>query len=52
MAFTEEEIEMANSTEQQADAAHAAMQAKVAAAKRAAATDGRGGWNKPAGGTK
>jgi hypothetical protein len=36
----------------QADAAYKAMQAKVAAAKRKAATDGRGGWNKPAGGSK
>ena len=43
---------MAKGSEQQADAAYAAMQAKVAAAKRAAATDGRGGWNKPAAGKK
>lgn len=36
------------SSNAQADAAYAAMQAKVAGAKRQAAADGRGGWNKPA----
>jgi hypothetical protein len=36
----------------QADAAYKAMQTKVAPAKKAAAAEGRGGWNKPAGGKK
>ena len=36
----------------QADAAHKAMQTKVAPARKAAAQDGRGGWNKPAAGKK
>lgn len=42
---------MAKSNEQ-ADAAYKAMQSKVAGAKAAAAKDGRGGWNKPAGDKK
>jgi hypothetical protein len=39
---------MANSNAQ-ADKAYQAMQTKVAPARKAAAQDGRGGWNKPAG---